>query len=302
MVRLASRNANELPGTVRTRRDCETTESRESLNKTRQLAPKRYHAGLALPNPLFRPRTLERPDSSDLFSFGRRLSTHRAGHLADVSIELRLMSCDVTTTQLDSVHDFAPLGLKRAVTPLFGILAASTRPTRRHGDLLFRAAIYLPQFLTYAPTDVPAGEKIVPHLSDVRFALRLWTRRPTVIAVATLSLGLGVGATTVMYSLLSRVAHYKFGFANEDRLVVLSSTDPDSGEQPPTYDIVQALLQSGGSFEAIGLHQHVLEHDSCRAVGARRHRRHHDGHRDRAAWAPIGRMLTLNPQHLLRSE
>ena len=72
----------------------------------------------------------------------------------------------------------------------------------------------------------------MPHLSDVRFALRLWTRRPTVIAVATLSLGLGVGATTVMYSLLSRVAHYNFGFANKDRLVVLSSTAPDSGEQP----------------------------------------------------------------------
>jgi putative ABC transport system permease protein len=95
----------------------------------------------------------------------------------------------------------------------------------------------------------------VPHLADVRFALRLWARRPTIIVVATLSLGLGVGATTVMYSLLSQVAHYDFGFANEDRLVVFSSTDPQAGEQPPTYEIVQALLQSGQSFEGIGLHQ-----------------------------------------------
>ena len=37
------------------------------------------------------------------------------------------------------------------------------------------------------------------------------------LAVATLSLGLGIGATTVMYSLLSRVTHYDVGFANEDR-------------------------------------------------------------------------------------
>ena len=70
------------------------------------------------------------------------------------------MSCDVTTTQLDSVHDFAPLGLKRAVTPLF-VLAASTRPTRRHGDLLFRAAIYLPQFVTAAEPLVLAGIAVI---------------------------------------------------------------------------------------------------------------------------------------------
>jgi len=97
----------------------------------------------------------------------------------------------------------------------------------------------------------------VIELSDVRFALRLWARRPTFVAVACLSLGLGVGASTTMYSLLSRVAHYDFGFADEDRLVVLSSTNTEEGsdQQPPTYDVVQALLESGRSFEALGLHQ-----------------------------------------------
>jgi len=51
-------------------------------------------------------------------------------------------------------------------------------------------------------------------LSDLRFAWRVWTRHPMTLAVTTLSLGLGVGATTVMYSLLSRVTHYEVGFAN----------------------------------------------------------------------------------------
>ncbi len=95
------------------------------------------------------------------------------------------------------------------------------------------------------------------ELSDLRFALRLWTRHPTLIIVAGLSLGLGIGSTTTMYSLLSGVAHYEFGFADEDRVVVLSNTQVDDGpaEQPPTYDVVQALLASGRSFEALGLHQ-----------------------------------------------
>jgi hypothetical protein len=92
-------------------------------------------------------------------------------------------------------------------------------------------------------------------LSDLRFAWRIWTRHPMTLAVTTLSLGLGVGATTVMYSLLSRVTHYEVGFANEDRLVVFSNTSRESGEQPPTYPIVQALLKSGKSFEAFGSHQ-----------------------------------------------
>jgi hypothetical protein len=85
----------------------------------------------------------------------------------------------------------------------------------------------------------------------------MWARHVTLIVVASLSLGLGVGATTTIYTLLSGVAHYDLGFAREDRLVVLWNTDVEqlSGQRPPTYDVVLALLRSGRSFEAFGLHQ-----------------------------------------------
>lgn len=63
------------------------------------------------------------------------------------------------------------------------------------------------------------------QLSDVRYSLRLWRRHPALVAVASLSLGLGVGATTTLYSVVNRVAHYKLGFADPDRLVVVWSTD-----------------------------------------------------------------------------
>ena len=91
-------------------------------------------------------------------------------------------------------------------------------------------------------------------LTDLRFALRLWRRHPTMVAVAGLSLGLGVGATTTMYSVVSKVAHYKLGFKNVDRLVILWSTDSERGfnEQPPNWEIVQAILKDGNSFEAFG--------------------------------------------------
>ena len=97
------------------------------------------------------------------------------------------------------------------------------------------------------------------QLSDVRYALRLWRRHPTLVLVAGLSLGLGVGATATMYSVVNRVAHYELGFADVDRLAVLWSTDTERGtrdrDQPPTFEIVQAVLEHGQSFEAFGFFQ-----------------------------------------------
>jgi putative ABC transport system permease protein len=97
----------------------------------------------------------------------------------------------------------------------------------------------------------------VIRFSDVRYALRLWRRHPTMIAVAGLSLGLGVGATTTMYSVVNRVAHYDLGFADEERLVVVWRANPERGnlEQPLNWLMVRALLEHGHSFESLGFFQ-----------------------------------------------
>jgi putative ABC transport system permease protein len=97
----------------------------------------------------------------------------------------------------------------------------------------------------------------VIRLSDVRYGLRLWRRQPTMIVVAGLSLGLGVGATTTMYSVVNRVSHYELGFANPDRLAVLWSTNPERGinQQPPTWEIAHAIVEHGQSFESFGFFQ-----------------------------------------------
>ncbi|HYT76686.1 MAG TPA: ABC transporter permease [Vicinamibacterales bacterium] len=95
------------------------------------------------------------------------------------------------------------------------------------------------------------------RLSDVRYALRLWRRHPTMVVVAGLSLGLGVGATSTMYSVVNRVSHYELGFADANRLTVLWSANAEKGirEQPPNWEIVRALLEHGQSFEGFGFFQ-----------------------------------------------
>jgi putative ABC transport system permease protein len=97
----------------------------------------------------------------------------------------------------------------------------------------------------------------VIRLADVRYGLRLWKRHPALVAVAGFSLGLGVGATTTMYSVVNRVAHYELGFADADRLAVVWNTDTERGinQQAPSWETIQAILEHGHSFEAFGFFQ-----------------------------------------------
>ena len=93
--------------------------------------------------------------------------------------------------------------------------------------------------------------------ADVLYSFRLWRRHPTLVLVSGLSLGLGVGATATMYSVVSRVAHYELGFAEVDRLAVLWTTDPErgTGQQPPDWEMVRAIVEGGQSFQEFGFFQ-----------------------------------------------
>jgi putative ABC transport system permease protein len=97
----------------------------------------------------------------------------------------------------------------------------------------------------------------VIRLSDIRYTLRMWRRHPGMIAVAGLSLGLGVGATTTMYSVVNRVAHYQLGFADPERLVVVWNRNPEKGieQQSLNWEILNTLSERGHSFESLGFFQ-----------------------------------------------
>jgi putative ABC transport system permease protein len=94
-------------------------------------------------------------------------------------------------------------------------------------------------------------------IADVRYAFRLWRRYPALVLVAGLSLGLGVGATTTMFSVVNHVANYKLDFRDVDRLAVLWTTDRAQGSDrtPPDWETVQAIVEHGHSFETFGFFQ-----------------------------------------------
>jgi putative ABC transport system permease protein len=63
-------------------------------------------------------------------------------------------------------------------------------------------------------------------LQDVRFGWRLLRRSPGFTASAVLALGLGVGATTAVFTLLDRVVLRPLPYPEPDRLAMVWDTNP----------------------------------------------------------------------------
>jgi predicted permease len=75
-----------------------------------------------------------------------------------------------------------------------------------------------------------------PLLKDFRYALRGFLKNPGFAVVAVLSLGLGIGANTAIFSLMDRVLLRSLPVRNPQELVVLTANDPRNGSVLTNYD------------------------------------------------------------------
>jgi predicted permease len=71
------------------------------------------------------------------------------------------------------------------------------------------------------------GSILDSTVHDVRFALRTLRRRPLFATVAALTLGLGIGATTAMFSVVDGVLLTRLPYSEPGRLVAIWQTMPD---------------------------------------------------------------------------
>ncbi len=101
---------------------------------------------------------------------------------------------------------------------------------------------------------------------DARLAARALLRSPGFAAVAALTLALGIGASTAMFSVLDGVLLRELPVRDPDRVAVLWTRAParDSDHLPLTYRELAALRERGRAFAAVegvayqGAHEQVL--------------------------------------------
>jgi putative ABC transport system permease protein len=88
-------------------------------------------------------------------------------------------------------------------------------------------------------------------LSDVRYALRRLRRDPVFTLVAALTLAVGIGAATAIFSAVNPILFRALPYPGADRIVTISDRAPTGAAAEPTFGTYEELASRSRSFETL---------------------------------------------------
>ena len=89
-------------------------------------------------------------------------------------------------------------------------------------------------------------------IGDLRYTLRELRKRPTFTATAILSLALGIGATTAVFSVIYAVLVNPYPYRDANRLTIINLSDPQGNETPMGFSGPEvAQMRQLKSFESV---------------------------------------------------
>src|SRR5688500_15690875 len=87
--------------------------------------------------------------------------------------------------------------------------------------------------------------------SDVRYALRRLGRDPVFTVVASLTLAVGIGAATAIFSAVNPILFRALPYPGAERVVTISDRAPSGAPAEPTYGTFEELASRSRSFETM---------------------------------------------------
>src|SRR5437588_12981883 len=89
-------------------------------------------------------------------------------------------------------------------------------------------------------------------LSELRFACRMLARRPAFTLAAVLTLALGIGANTAIFSVVNASLLRPLPYREPDRVMWISSVQPDRVDQPFSLPEFLDYQKRTPSLEGLG--------------------------------------------------
>jgi len=94
-------------------------------------------------------------------------------------------------------------------------------------------------------------------LSAFKYAFRALRRQPTFTAVAILTLTLGIGANTAIFSVIKTVVLNPLPYEAPEKIAILWEVNPDGNQGPVSVPTFEDWQRDARSFESLAAYRHV---------------------------------------------